>query len=174
MRVQSIWTAIQIRNPTRNRFLRPPRQVPLREVHRVAKLHHVTQKIRPMAEALQNTRHFGAPGFRAPFVVDLSDIASRVRVFNQLDLRGILSHRGETICTTISRGILYAESIKRLTHRITRTSPCLRVIRSRSKSSSKGIACFRVSPVIDLNPATSIVLTRIAPSFALSSRSASA
>ena len=174
MRVQSIWTPIQIRNPTRYRLFRSPRQVPLRKVNRVAELHHVPQKVRPMTEALQNPRHLLPARFRAPLVVDLRDIAGRVYVFNQLDLRGILSHRGETICMTISRMNSCPESIERLTHRITRTSPCFRVTRSRSRSSSSGIACFRVSPVIVLNAATSIVFPLIAPSFALSSRSASA
>ena len=79
-----------------------------------------------------------------------------------------------TIGKTIPRRNLGETSTRRLTHRITRISPCLRVIRSRSRSSSSGIACFRVSPVIVLNAATSIVFPRIAPSFALSSRSASA
>jgi hypothetical protein len=95
MRVQSIWTAIQIRYPARDRLFRPPRQMPLGEVHRIAKLHDVAQKVRPMTEALQNARHLLAARFRAPLVVDLGDVARRVHVFNQLDLRGILSHRGE-------------------------------------------------------------------------------
>lgn len=174
MRVQSIWTAIQIRNPARDGLFRSPRQMPFGEVHRIAKLHHVAQKIRPMTEALQNPRHLLPARFRAPFVIDLRDIARRVHVFNQLDLRGILSHRGKTICTNISRSNLRAESTERLIQRITRTSPCFRVMRSRSRSSSSGIACFRVSPVIVLNAATSIVFPRIAPSLAPSSRNASA
>jgi len=86
MRVQSIWTAIQVGYPARDRFLRPSRQMPLGKMHRVAKLHHVAQKVRPMAEALQNSRHFLTPGFRTPLVVDLGDVARRVHVFNEVDL----------------------------------------------------------------------------------------
>jgi len=87
MRVQSIWTPIQIRHPARNRFLCLPRQVPLGEVHRIAELHHIMQKVRPVAEALQNARHLLAARLRAPLVVDLGDFAGRIHVFNQLDLR---------------------------------------------------------------------------------------
>ena len=86
MRVQSIWTAIQVGNPARDRFLRPPRQVPLGEVDGVAELHHVMQEVWPMAEALQNAGHLLASRFRAPLVVDLGHIAGRVYVFNQLYL----------------------------------------------------------------------------------------
>ena len=39
-----------------------------------------------MAEALQNSRHFLAARFRAPFVVDLGHFAGRFRVFDYLDL----------------------------------------------------------------------------------------
>ena len=83
MRVQSIWTAIQVRYPACDGFLCLPRQVPMREMHRVAKFHHIAQKIRPMTEALQNAGHFLASGFRAPLLVDLGDIARRVHIFNQ-------------------------------------------------------------------------------------------
>jgi len=71
MRVQSIWTAIQIRHPARNRFFRLARQVPLGEVHGIAELHHVMQKVRPVAETLQYPRHLRAPGM---VDVDLDDL----------------------------------------------------------------------------------------------------
>lgn len=173
MRVQSIWTAIQIRYPACDRFFRPPRQVPLGEVDRIAELHHVMQKIRPVAEALQNARHLLAARLGTPLVVDFGDIAGRIHVFNQLYLRRILSHGGKTIGTTISRWNLDPISTKRLIQRMMRTSPCLCVIRSRSNSSSSGIACFRVNPVRFLNAATSTVFPRIADSRPASSRIAS-
>jgi hypothetical protein len=105
MRVQSIWTAIQIRYPARDPLFRPSRQVPLREVHRVAKLHHVAQEVRPMAEALQDSRHFAAPGLRPPLVVDLGNLAGRVYVFNQFDLGVVLSHGGERLGRLYHAGI---------------------------------------------------------------------
>ena len=52
MRVQSIWTAVQVRHPARDGFLGLSRQVPLGEVNRIAELQYVSQKIRPVAEAL--------------------------------------------------------------------------------------------------------------------------
>jgi hypothetical protein len=105
MRVQSIWTAIEIRHPARDRFLRPPRQMPLGKVHSIAELHHVPQKVRPMAEALQDSRHFAAPGLRPPLVVDLGNLAGRVYVFNQFDLGVVLSHGGERLGRLYHAGI---------------------------------------------------------------------
>jgi hypothetical protein len=118
MRVQSIWTAIQIRHPARNRFLGPTRQVPFGEVNRIAKLHHVVQKVRPMTEALQNARHLLAARFCAPLVVDLRNLAGRFSVFDKPDLRRIFCHReGKRIGTTISRSISAQISAERLSAR---------------------------------------------------------
>ena len=41
MRVQSIWTAIEIRNPARNRFLGLAGQDALGEMNRIAEFDHV-------------------------------------------------------------------------------------------------------------------------------------
>ena len=105
MRVQSLWTAVQIRNPARDRFLRPPRQMPFRKVHSIAELHHVPQEVRPMAETLQNPRHLLTPGIRAPLVVDLRDLAGRVHVFNQSYLGVVLSHARERLGRLYHAGI---------------------------------------------------------------------
>jgi hypothetical protein len=57
MRIQSIRTAVEIRNPTGNRFFRPPGEMPLGKMNRIAKAHHIAQKIRTMAKALKDARH---------------------------------------------------------------------------------------------------------------------
>ena len=49
-----------------------------------------------MTEALQDARHLGAPRLRAPLVVDPGNLAGRVHVFDQLDLRWSCRHGGET------------------------------------------------------------------------------
>ncbi len=92
MRVQSIWTTIQPRNPTRDSLLGPPVQMPFREMNRIAKAHHVPQKIGPMAETLQNPRHDLTPRLGAPLVIDLRYIARSVGIFNHLDLGVVLGH----------------------------------------------------------------------------------
>jgi hypothetical protein len=52
----------------------------------VAEANHFPQKVRPMAEAFQDTRHLLAAGFNAPLSVDLRYFAGSVRVFDDLDL----------------------------------------------------------------------------------------
>lgn len=92
MRVQSIRTAVQVRNPACNRFFRPPRQVPLGEMHRIPKFHHIMQKVGPMTEALENAGHVLPARFRAPLVVHFGNIAGSVPVFNELDFGCLVSH----------------------------------------------------------------------------------
>jgi hypothetical protein len=55
-------------------------------MHRVAEAHYLAQKIRPMAEALENARHLPAARVRAPLVVYLRDLTSGVRILNYVDL----------------------------------------------------------------------------------------
>ena len=57
MRIQSIRTAVQIRYPACDGLLGFPGQMTFREMNRVAELHDFAQKIRPMAETLQNPRN---------------------------------------------------------------------------------------------------------------------
>jgi hypothetical protein len=92
MRVQSIWTAIEPRHPARDRFLGFAVEMTLRKMDRVAEFHHVAQKIRPMAEALQNTRHLLTARLGAPFVVHLGDFPFRVAIFDELDFGLVVRH----------------------------------------------------------------------------------
>jgi hypothetical protein len=85
MRVQSIRTAIEPRNPARNRFLGFSIQVALGEMDRVAEFDHIAQEIGAVAEALQNAGHLFAARLGAPFVVDLGHFASGVAIFDELD-----------------------------------------------------------------------------------------
>ena len=87
MRVQSIWTPIEPGNPAGDGFLCAAGEVSFRKVHRIAEAHHFAQKIRSMAEALENTGHLLTAGVCAPFVVHRRNLAGCVRVFNHVDFR---------------------------------------------------------------------------------------
>lgn len=93
MRVQSIWTAIEVRNPARDGFLGSARQVAFGKMDRIAELHHVAQKVRPVAEALQNAGHLRATRLGAPLFVHLGHIAGGVRIFDDVDLGRLVGHR---------------------------------------------------------------------------------
>jgi hypothetical protein len=92
MRVQSIWATVEIRDPTRNGFFLPTAQMPLGEVHNVAKLEDLAQEIGPMTEALEDTRQLFPARFATPLVVYGSDIARCVGIFDDLDLGFGVSH----------------------------------------------------------------------------------
>jgi hypothetical protein len=61
-------------------------------VHRVTELHNIAKKVGPVTEALQNTRHLLPAGFLTPLIVDGSHFASRIGIFNQLDLGLFVFH----------------------------------------------------------------------------------
>jgi hypothetical protein len=84
MRIQSIWTAIQPGDPAGDRFFGSAREMPFGKVHGVTKAHHLAQKIRAMAKALENAGHLLAPRMGAPVVVYLRNLASRVGILNNL------------------------------------------------------------------------------------------
>jgi len=86
MRIQSIRTAVEPGDPAGDRFFCSAREVPFREMDGVAETHHLAQKIRAMAKALENTGHLLAPRMRAPFVIHLRNLAGRVSILNDLDL----------------------------------------------------------------------------------------
>lgn len=86
MRVQSIRAAIQVRHIAGNRLFCLAVKMALRKMHAIAECHYLAQKIRAMAEALQYSRHLLPSRVRAPFVIDLREIAGGVGVFNEADL----------------------------------------------------------------------------------------
>ena len=86
MRVEAIGTAIEPGDPACDRFFCPAGEVPFRKMHRVAEAHYLAQKIRAMAEALENARHLPAARVRAPLVVYLRNLTSGVRILNYVDL----------------------------------------------------------------------------------------
>ena len=92
MRVQSIWTAIQIGDPTGDGLLGLAVQMSLGEMHRVAEAHDFAQEIGTMAEALQNARHELAARLGAPFVVHRGDLAGGVLVLDNVDLGVLFGH----------------------------------------------------------------------------------
>jgi hypothetical protein len=86
MRIQSIWTPVEIRDPTRNRLLVAPSQMTFRKMNCVAKPHHLAEKVGTMAKAFENARHSLPAGFASPLIVDNGHIAGCIRVFNELNL----------------------------------------------------------------------------------------
>jgi hypothetical protein len=62
------------------------------KVNCIAETHHLAQKIRPMTEAFENARHLLPAGLAPPLVVDLGNVAGRVRVFDEADLCFWMSH----------------------------------------------------------------------------------
>ncbi len=92
MRVQSIRTAVEPRNPTRNRFLGASIEMAFREMHTIAEGHDIPEKVGPVAEALQNTGHRLPSRLRAPFVVDRRHLTGGVRILNQVDLQFWITH----------------------------------------------------------------------------------
>ena len=85
MGVQSIWTAIEPRNPARNRFLRSSVQMTVGKMNCVAEFDYIAQEVGAVAEALQNAGQFLPARLRTPFVVDRCHFASGVAIFDQLD-----------------------------------------------------------------------------------------
>jgi hypothetical protein len=86
MGVQSIGTVIEPGDPARDRFFCPAGQVPFRKMYRIAEAHDLAEEIGAMAETFENARHLLAAGVRAPFVVYLRDLTSRVGILNDFDL----------------------------------------------------------------------------------------
>ena len=93
MRIQSIGTTIEPRDPAGDCFLGAPVEVTFRKVHRVTEAHHLAQKIRPMTETLEDAGHLLTTGVGAPLVVDRCNLAGCVRVFHYIDFRLVITHR---------------------------------------------------------------------------------
>ncbi len=101
MRIQSIGTAIEPRDPTGDRFLGPAREVPFRKMDGVAEAHDFAQEIRAMAKALENAGHLLAARMGAPFVIDLRYLARRVSILDQIDFLLRVRHGSEPKISTI-------------------------------------------------------------------------
>ncbi len=94
MRVESVRTAVEPRNPACDGFLGPAREMALGKMHHVAEPHHFAQKVGPVAEALQDAGHLLAAGLGTPFLIDAGHFAAGVLVFDQADLGRVIGHRG--------------------------------------------------------------------------------
>jgi len=64
----------------------------LGEVDRVAETNNVPQKVRAMAETLQNAGHFLTTGFCAPLIVNFRDCACGILVFDDVNFYLWVSH----------------------------------------------------------------------------------
>jgi hypothetical protein len=85
MRIQSIGTLIEPGDPAGDCFFCPASKVPFRKVDRIAEAHDLAQEIGTMAKALENAGHLLAARMRAPFLIYLRNIASRVGILNHFD-----------------------------------------------------------------------------------------
>lgn len=59
--------------------------MPFREVNNIAEFENLAQEIRPVAEALENTRKLPPARFATPLIVYSGDIARCVSIFDDLD-----------------------------------------------------------------------------------------
>lgn len=105
MGVQSIRTAVQVGDVTGDRFLGLAVQVSFRKMDRVTELHDLAQEIGTMAETLQDARHLLPSRLGTPFVVNLRDLARRMRVLDEVDLPLdlLLKHRLFRYCQSSPR-----------------------------------------------------------------------
>jgi hypothetical protein len=86
MRIQSIGTTIEPRDPAGDGFLGPAREMSFRKVDGIAEAHDLAQEIRAMAKALENSGHLLAPRMGAPLVIYRRNLASRLSILDQLYL----------------------------------------------------------------------------------------
>jgi hypothetical protein len=93
MGIQSIGATIKPRDPAGYGFFGAAGKVAFGKVDRVAEAHHLAQKIRPMAETLEDTGHLLTTGVCAPLVVYLRHLAGSVRIFNDVDFRFRIAHK---------------------------------------------------------------------------------
>lgn len=92
MRVQSIRASIQPGYPAGDGLLLTAAEITLGKVNGVAELHDFAKEVRSMAEALQNAWHLLPPRLLPPLVIDGSDIADGIGIFNQLDFGIAVGH----------------------------------------------------------------------------------
>jgi hypothetical protein len=88
--VQSIRTAVQVGDVTRNHLLVAPCEMPLAKMNLVRKLDHVAEKVRSCAEAFYDPGNLFAAGRGAPEIVGRSDIAGGLRILGDANLRGAI------------------------------------------------------------------------------------
>jgi hypothetical protein len=99
MRVQSIWTMIEARDPAGDGFLHTACQMSLGKMDGIAEAHDLAEEIRAMAEALEYAGDVLPSRVSTPFVIDLGDLSGRIGIFNQVDFRLGGCHRGPTHST---------------------------------------------------------------------------
>jgi hypothetical protein len=66
----------------------PPRKMPFGEMYGVGKLHHLPQKVRPRAEAFDDSRDLRSSGAGAPEVISLGHLAGRIGVSDDRNFGG--------------------------------------------------------------------------------------
>src|SRR6185437_9426135 len=92
MRVQSIRTAIQVRDPGRNGFLCAAIEMSLGKVDAVAEGDHVAQEVGAVAEALEDPRHALAARLGAPLVIHSGHFTGGIAVFDDRNLELVFRH----------------------------------------------------------------------------------
>lgn len=87
MGVQSIWTAVQEGNIAGDHLLVPAGKMAFGKMNRVGELHYLTEKVRPLSEALEDAGHFCAAGGFPPLIICVGGVAGGVGVLDLVDLQ---------------------------------------------------------------------------------------
>jgi hypothetical protein len=90
MAVQSIRTAVQIRNVTGDHLFVAAGEMAFREMDRVSQFDDATQEIRPSPKALDDAGDLLSPRPGSPKVVSSSCFSGGFPIFDDSDLRGPL------------------------------------------------------------------------------------
>ncbi len=86
MRVQSIWTAIEVRDVTRDHLFVAAGEMSFGKVNGVGKLHYLPQKIWTLSKAFKDAGHFCAAGSFAPHFVGRRGLPGSVCILDLFDL----------------------------------------------------------------------------------------
>ncbi len=87
MAIQSIRTAVQVRDVAGDHFFVTPRKMALGEMHGIAELNHLAQKVGPCPEAFDDARNQLSAGTGAPKLIGRGRFAGGFGVFDNSDLR---------------------------------------------------------------------------------------
>ena len=103
MTVQSIRTAVEVRNIGGNHLFVTAREVSCREMNGIGKLNHLAQEIRPHAKTLDNAGHLLPSRTGPPEVIGAGGFPGSLMILNNLDLW----RRLRLLIRRFARGILH-------------------------------------------------------------------
>jgi len=93
MAIQSIRTAIEVRDITGNHLLVPPGKMPRRKMDGVRELDYLAEKVRPRPKALDDPRNLLSARAGAPEIIGCGSFAGGVGILNDLYFCSLLRDR---------------------------------------------------------------------------------